>query len=159
MRALDVACGLGRNASFLAGRGYAVDGWDVSDVAIHQAQVRDPEISWACMDLLKDPLPAGSWGLICVIRFVALDLLRTLCKRLTPGGVLVVEQHLQWPYPIAGPGSDRFRVAPGQLVNIVSEMGLEILHARDGLLQDPDAVTMAISQVIAQRKSDERDSE
>src|SRR5574338_586397 len=33
-RALDLACGPGRNAVWLAEQGWAVDAWDVSDVAL-----------------------------------------------------------------------------------------------------------------------------
>ena len=150
-RALDVACGLGRNASYFGRCGYKAEGWDVSDVAIEQARARDPSVDWLCVDLLNSPLPAGTWHLITMVRFVALDVLQALCERLSNNGLLVVEQHLKWPQPVAGPGSERFRVAPGELVRVVSAAGLEILHAHDGLLEDPDGVTMAISQVIGKR--------
>src|SRR5438132_12551316 len=33
-RALDLACGAGRNTLYLAGLGYVVDAWDISDVAL-----------------------------------------------------------------------------------------------------------------------------
>jgi tellurite methyltransferase len=33
VRALDLACGAGRNSLHLASLGYAVDAWDISDVA------------------------------------------------------------------------------------------------------------------------------
>jgi tellurite methyltransferase len=34
LRALDLACGAGRNSLHLASLGYAVDAWDISDVAL-----------------------------------------------------------------------------------------------------------------------------
>lgn len=37
-RALDLACGLGRNARFLAENGWQVDAVDVSDVALRKAE-------------------------------------------------------------------------------------------------------------------------
>ena len=39
-RALDVACGLGRNAIHLAAHGYAVDAMDISDIALAGARER-----------------------------------------------------------------------------------------------------------------------
>jgi 2-polyprenyl-3-methyl-5-hydroxy-6-metoxy-1,4-benzoquinol methylase len=39
-RALDVACGLGQNALWLAGQGYITDALDISDIADHWAGLR-----------------------------------------------------------------------------------------------------------------------
>ena len=55
-RALDLACGSGRNAVWLAFRGWPVTGVDFSDVALEQARglaaERGVEVDWVEADLL-----------------------------------------------------------------------------------------------------------
>ena len=69
-RALDVACGAGRNALFLAGLGFEVDAVDVSDVAVDRlrAAVRERSLSVDArrLDLERDPLPRSDYDLIVV---------------------------------------------------------------------------------------------
>ena len=67
-RALDVACGDGRNARLLAELGFAVDAIDVSDVAV--AALREPPRARAArraavVDLERDGLPDGSGTSSC----------------------------------------------------------------------------------------------
>ncbi len=60
-RALDLACGTGRHALELASRGYEVEGWDVSPVALArlEAYAREEELTIRTreVDLSADGLP------------------------------------------------------------------------------------------------------
>ena len=55
-RALDLACGEGRNAVWLARRGWQVTGVDYSEVAIEKARrlasARKANVDWVVADLL-----------------------------------------------------------------------------------------------------------
>lgn len=96
-RALDVACGDGRNALYLAQLGYVVDAIDVSDVAIAALRAAtesrgltmtiDPRV----VDLEREPLPAGPYDVIVVTNFLQRDLFEPLQEALAPGGLLVFE--------------------------------------------------------------------
>ena len=57
--ALDLGCGLGRNARWLARQGYRVTGLDLSAYAVAEARRRtaDPTVTYLEADLLRDPLP------------------------------------------------------------------------------------------------------
>ena len=94
-RALDVACGAGRNALFLAGLGFEVDAVDVSDVAVDRlrAAVRERSLSVDArrLDLERDPLPRSDYDLIVQIDYLQRDLFGSLQRALAPAGVLVVE--------------------------------------------------------------------
>ena len=61
-RALDVACGAGRNALYLAANGFDVTALDISSVALERgraaAQERSLDIEWLCADL-DEPDPAA----------------------------------------------------------------------------------------------------
>jgi len=144
-RALDVACGAGRNALFMARQGFEVDAVDISSVGLalgrRVAAQQQLHISWHCMDLLEAPrLPRADYNLIVMSHFIAPLLLAQLPQHLAAGGVLMVEQHLRWHTPVAGglsgPGSERFRVAPGSLRNCLqqADASLQVLVEEEGLV-------------------------
>ncbi|XOV83968.1 MAG: class I SAM-dependent methyltransferase [bacterium] len=142
--ALDLACGRGGNAIYLAGHGYAVDAVDVSPVGLQLAQeaahAAGVKVNFARLDLLADvDISAWQYDLIIMFHFIAPILLGRLQQALRPGGVLMVEQHLQGFAGAAGPGSDRFRVAPGALAQAVRhQRSMQVMLQEEGLwLQTP----------------------
>jgi hypothetical protein len=91
-RALDVACGAGREAVYLAELGLAVDAVDVSDVATERVRERAgegaPEIEARRMDL-SDPetaFPHPSYDVICCFYFLKRPLLAAWPPRWIPAG-------------------------------------------------------------------------
>lgn len=70
-RALDLACGAGRNAHYLAERGWSVIGVDLSVAAIRMVNV--PVL---LADLERDPLPFRdqSFDLVCIVNFLHVPL-------------------------------------------------------------------------------------
>jgi SAM-dependent methyltransferase len=71
-RALDVACGEGGDALWLAARGWQVRGVDLSQVAVDRAAARAVEVgladrtTWECRDLLDWTPPPASFDLVSV---------------------------------------------------------------------------------------------
>ena len=155
--ALDVACGAGRNALFLAAAGFTVDAIDISPVGLAQgrrhAGAAGLAVNWYCQDLLQAPrIPRNDYTLICMFHFVAPALLEQLPGHLAPGGVLVVEQHMRWHEPVDGP-SERFRVAPGELRAILPD--LAVLAAYEGEVRGADGGRLAVSRLSLRRNDDE----
>lgn len=70
-RALDLACGEGRNAVWLAERGWHVTGIDFSDVALAKAarlaESRGAEVEWVVADVLEHQLDPQSFDLVAVL--------------------------------------------------------------------------------------------
>lgn len=101
-RALDVACGEGRNAVWLAEQGWQVTAVDFSDVALAKAAelavARSVDVEWVLADVLEyDPDPRA-FDLVAVLylqlRHGALArALRRAASALAPGGTLVVLGH------------------------------------------------------------------
>lgn len=153
---LDVACGRGRNSIFLAEHGFNVLGVDISDVAIGHATenaVHLNEIEFMVADLDDGLQLNRTFDLIVMVRFVQFELLKQLPQLLNQEGCIVVEEHLQWDDPdveLAGPSSPRFRVAPGQIAETLSDF--ETLHSYEGLLVDPLGETSAVSQFIGRKR-------
>ena len=157
-RALDVACGAGRNALYLAANGFAVTALDISSVALDRgrraAAERGLSVDWLCADLDEDPeraLPAGHFELIVWARYVHRTLMPHLVARLDLGGALVCEQHLKTDAAVAGPTSAEFRLAPGELRR--SAQGLRIVHDYEGLAVDPDGRSVALAQLVAHKST------
>jgi SAM-dependent methyltransferase len=101
-RALDVGCGEGADAVWLARRGWQVTALDVSQVALHRAQrhARDAgvEVAWVHAGLVEAALPAGGFDLVSaqypVLRKTPDAVAeRTLIDLVAPGGTLVVVHH------------------------------------------------------------------
>jgi len=152
-RALDVACGAGRNALFLAANGFSVTALDISRVALQRASStaaqRGLDVEWLYADLdeeLTGALPAGPFDLIVWVRYVHRALMPQLIARLAVGGALLCEQHLQTDQPVTGPTSPEFRLAPGEVRR--SAQSLHIKHEYQGLAVDPDGRTVALVQLI-----------
>lgn len=152
-RALDLACGAGRNAIYLANRGFSVDAVDISRVALERGRADAAElpIRWIECDL-DDGFEADiDYDLIVNIRYVNLPLVSTLVKSLQPGGVLVIEQHLATAADVIGPKNPAFRVSKGQLGCVASGMIVEQIDER--LFDDPDGRRAALARLVARKPS------
>ena len=154
-KAIDIACGSGRNALFLARLGWHVDAIDISAVALERLQAaadaeglpvrcveRDLEPALRAMDGLEDQ----QFNLALVIRYTNFQLVQAIPRALAAGGYLIAEMHLQSDELVAGPRNPRFRVAPGELRSACAV--LELLHYHEGLVTDPDGRRVALAQVV-----------
>lgn len=163
-RALDVACGAGRNSLFLAGTGREVHGVDISAVGLDRAREaargRGLEVHWTEADLENRPeagLPAGPFDLIVLIRYVSLPLLPLLIERLRGGGCLLCEQHVVTSRDVVGPKNPAYRLDRNQLLRAVtalSRLDLRVLYYREGAVTDPDGRPAALAQLVLRRGTD-----
>jgi SAM-dependent methyltransferase len=114
--ALDLACGTGRNALFLAEHGLHVTAVDWSAAALDtlEARARSRKIPVSRMqimgeakrasragidlvqaDLERSELPARSFDLILDIRYLQRSLFPQICRALRPNGMLLFETYTQ----------------------------------------------------------------
>ena len=101
-RALDVACGEGRNAVWLAERGWTVTGVDFSDVALELAErlaaERGVQVEWVLADVVEHVPEPGAFDLVAVL-YLQLprdELVRALgsaAAAVAPGGTMIVIGH------------------------------------------------------------------
>lgn len=120
-RALDVATGTGRNARFLAERGYAVEAIDASAEALDRAReaaaASGLDVEWIRADVETFDFPVERYDVVTMSFFRAIDRLPDVKAALRPGGVLFHEHHLRSTAPVdRGPGCDRFRFAANDLL-------------------------------------------
>ena len=98
-RALDLACGSGRNALYLASLGYSVDAWDISEVALEQlgeelerrrAGGERLAVTPYQIDLDEALLPCSKYDLVLDAFFLDRSLFPGMATALRPEGLLLV---------------------------------------------------------------------
>ncbi|ELS50377.1 class I SAM-dependent methyltransferase [Streptomyces viridochromogenes] len=106
--ALDLGCGEGADAVWLASRGWRVTGVDISHTALERAAVHAAEAGvsdrtvWE-RHVLGETFPEGSFGLVNVQFLqspVELDqrrILRRAAAAVDAGGTLLIVMHAGWP--------------------------------------------------------------
>ncbi len=152
-RALDVACGDGRNAAYLAELGFEVHAVDVSDVAIDAVRAtaadRGLAIDASQSDLEADGLPEGPYDVIVQINYLQRDLLASLARTLAPGGVLIVETFTRADREELGNGvGSRYLLEPGELPTLFP--GLEVIDSREAVVQHRTR-SRAVASLVARR--------
>lgn len=94
-RVLDIAMGEGRNAVFLAKKGFQVDGVDISAVALRKAHrlARKAKVTLQTVnaDLREYQIPAKTYDAIVNIDYLQRDLVPQIKQGLKPGGYVIFE--------------------------------------------------------------------
>lgn len=93
--ALDLACGLGRNAILLAQHGLQCDAVDISDIALARlndyAKQNKLSINTRCEDIERNGIGDKQYDVIVVSYFLFRPLLADISRALKPGGLLLYQ--------------------------------------------------------------------
>lgn len=96
-KVLDIATGEGRNAVYLAKKGFSVDGVDYSEVALRKAKrlARENRVSINTInaDLNKYPIKPESYDIILNIDYLQRSLVPRIKRGLKHGGLVVFENY------------------------------------------------------------------
>ena len=152
-RVLDIACGMGRNAIFLAEQGYAVTAVDMSEVALGlldtEAKSRGLEIDSLHIDLESAPvLPMGPFDLLLNFFYLHRPLLPLELARVRLGGVAVFRTFSSAGSDQFGPIRPDIALHPGELLDVFA--GWEILLHEEGL--EPSAKGGSLAGIVARKR-------
>jgi SAM-dependent methyltransferase len=130
-RALDVACGRGTVAVWLAARGLAVDAVDAAPAGLalgrELADAEGVAVRWIEADL-DDGLPVGpAYDVVVCQRFRDPLLYPAFAGLLAPGGLLVMTV-----LSTVGDTGGRFRAAPGELRAAFDHLDVLVDEEGDG---------------------------
>jgi SAM-dependent methyltransferase len=145
-RALDLGCGEGRNALWLAGRGWLVTGVDFAGVALARAaQLAEqagvaPRVTWVQADVSDSSTWGMSFDLVVVaylhqISTERRSVLRAAAQVLAPRGTLLVIAHdlSNLAKGIGGPQDPNVLFTPEDVVEDLADLpGLLVLRAERG---------------------------
>ncbi|WP_296702015.1 class I SAM-dependent methyltransferase [Thiocapsa sp. UBA6158] len=124
--ALDLACGLGGSALWLAERGFRVSAWDLSPTAIARlreaARLRGLHLDARVRDLIALPPSPESFDLILVAHFLDRDLAPSIAAALRPGGLLFYQTFARESHGSRGPTNPAYRLARNELLNLFPDL-------------------------------------
>ncbi len=160
-RALDLACGEGRHAIWLAERGWEVTAVDFSEVAIAKARARaereQVEVDFRCADLLEFEPAREAFDLVLVL-FLQIPrgerrlVLSRATAAMAPGGTFLLVGHdlENLDNGFGGPGDASVLYTPEDIVSEIP--GLEIEKAEQVLRTVDGADRPAIDALVRARR-------
>lgn len=127
--ALDVACGGGVTAVWLAQHGLTTTGIDISPIAIEQARElarrNAVEVTFDTVDLDAGLPPGPAADVVVCLRFRDARLDRAIVERLAPGGILATSALSE-----VGGTVGNHRAKPGELLTAFAD--LEVIASGEG---------------------------
>ncbi|MGD9786908.1 MAG: class I SAM-dependent methyltransferase [Sulfuricellaceae bacterium] len=140
-RVLDVACGGGRHARYLASRGLRVEAVDI-DIGAAAAAIRD----MAGVTLRQADLEGGAWpygvaefDAVVVTRYLHRPLFPLLLEGLAAGGVLIYETFAAGNERFGRPRNPDFLLRPGELLDRVHGR-LRVVAYEEGVVKGASVV-------------------
>lgn len=131
--ALDLACGLGQNALWLAAQGYQVTALDISPVALARASGEaaarglSTSVTFVEADLDSYELPKAAFDVVTVFRFLDRDLFPAIAASLRSGGWLFYQTYNVRRLETRPEKEPSFLLEPGELEQAFA--GLELVES------------------------------
>jgi SAM-dependent methyltransferase len=160
--ALDLACGAGRNAVWLAEHGWRVTAVDFSGVALGMtrslAAQRRVEVDWIEADVVTWAPPARAYDLVCVLylQLPALERGTALARAaaaLRAGGTLLIVGHdlLNLTEGWGGPTQPDVLFTPDDVVAEIGDLRVEKAQRVRRTVEEPGAAREAIDALVRAR--------
>jgi tellurite methyltransferase len=150
--ALDLACGDGRNALYLARHGFTVDAVDIAFAGLARlsAAARVEGLAVRCIqaDLEHFPLPVDRYAVLVNIRYLQRSLFPAMRRAIAPGGIVVFETFLRAQARLGHPRNPAFLLDPGELRAAFADF--EVLAEEEGLLE-ADGEPAHLARLVARR--------
>jgi len=160
-QALDLACGLGANAVFLARQGLAVTAWDISDLAIAQLQAyasqQGLQINACQQNITPKCFPEARFDVIVVSRFLDRSLMDAIIRALNPNGLLFyqtftqVSVHIPDSNPRQIPNNPAYLLAENELLQCFSTLSL-VVYRENATLGNPRLGLRNEAQLIGRKR-------
>jgi SAM-dependent methyltransferase len=161
-RALDIACGTGRNTVFLAERGYEVDALDQSIVGLQitreNAEKRGvgDRLNPVQTDAKRFEYPQNRYDVVTISFFRSLDRLNDIKRALKADGLLFYQHHLRSEPPAeAGPSDRRYRFSSNELLHAC--LDLTVLYYEESS-ERKDGRLSATAELLARNSHGDRQS-
>jgi len=155
--ALDIAMGLGGNASFLLQHGLRVIGVDISYVAVSKAKTELPALMGVVADLCKFHIPLNTFDVIINFLYLQRDLWVPCADGLKKDGILFIESLMEDMLSIHPEINPQFLLKPGELqqafLQAILAKDMEILYYSEGWRPTGTSHPRSTASLIARRIS------
>ena len=153
--ALDLACGRGGNALYLAARGLTTHAWDISTVAVaalsERANRNGLQLIIEQRDVSAQPPAPESFDVIVVSRFLDRNLATALCAALREGGLLFYQTFTREKVSATGPNNPAYRLEPNELLQLFQSLHI-IYYREEGSVGDTSQGFRNEAMLIAQNR-------
>lgn len=127
-KALEIACGTGRNSVFLAENGFTVEALDISSVALGFIETKNiSNIHTKHIDLEGYEPNKNSYDLIVKTNYLDRAIIPNLLEALKKEGILFIETYMKHPSNTKPSSNPDFLLDQGELKSFCKE-GFEILE-------------------------------
>ncbi|WP_297443187.1 methyltransferase domain-containing protein [Sulfurimonas sp.] len=124
-KALDIACGVGRNTHFIAEKGFEVDAVDLSDYALSQVEEKE-NINKIEVDLDTYNLKTNEYDLIININYLSRRLFPQIKDALKAGGIVIFETFIVAHGDFDQPANPEYLLRTNELLHAF--IGLDIIY-------------------------------
>lgn len=153
-RALEVACGRGANALFLASRGLETWAWDISTVAIESLTAEAQRLGYPlhaeARDIMQQPPEAAGFDVIVISHFLERGLVKILRQALRPQGLLFYQTFTRTKVSDRGPSNMEFRLQDNELLHLCEGMRV-LVYREEGRVGDIDQGFRDLALIVAQK--------
>lgn len=150
--ALDIACGKGRNAIYLAQCGFTVTALDISTVALEEGRQRAQQqalrIDWQHCDLASTALDHAAFDLIINFNYLQRSLFGPMRQAVKTGGHVIFEAYLIDQAATGQPKNPEYLLQHNELLDCFR--GFRVLFYREGKFLDGNAEAFRAA-IFAQR--------
>lgn len=141
-RVLDLACGSGRNARWLAAQGFTVEAVDRDAAALDSMQaIGAIHTRLADLEQAAWPYAGENFDAIVVCRYLHRPLLPLLAGSLAPGAILIYETFMCGHESYGRPRNPDFLLRPNELLQTYGE-GFMLIGFEQGVLEQPKPALM-----------------
>lgn len=151
--ALDLACGLGASALWLAERGLRVQAWDLSPVAIERlsrlAEASGLPVDARVRDLIAEPPSGEGFDLILVSHFLDRATCPAIAAALRPGGLLYYQTFSREAVSACGPSDPAYRLGPNELLSLFPDLIVRA-YRDEGRVGDTSRGTRDLALLVGQ---------
>lgn len=154
--ALDLACGLGSNAIFLATLGFEVHAWDISAVALDKindyASSNKLNISTQLRDVESNPPTSVTYDVVVVANFLFRPIIKDICLSLKPSGLLFYQTFTHKKVANVGPSNPDYLLTDNELLKLCEDMHV-LIYREEGCQGDTTQGWRNQAMIVAQQKS------
>ena len=151
-KALDIAMGKGRNALYLAERGFDVEGVDIDEAAVglcrENAEQKGLKMQVLATDLTTYNIIEENYNVILCFHYLQRDLIPMMKAGLKKGGIILyetflIDQHLRW----GTPRHKEYCFLRNELLDFFKDF--RVMYYKEGFVTKEKA----LASLVAQKKS------
>lgn len=151
---LDLACGMGGNAIYLASHGLHVQAWDVSSTALcklkQYSQLNNLNINASERNVEKSPPDKHCFDVVTVSQFLHRPTFSSICDSLKIGGLLFYQTFTNDKAQLIGPSNPDFLLEKNELLNLCSDLEI-IVYREEGTQGDIQKGWRNQAMIVAKR--------